>query len=180
MMRSDSKITQLAGWCIGLILLPHIMWAQAVSHEAHHAPSHSTEREPGWETILSGVAYFPVNADIREEEGTPLGTEFHLTYWFTHSWALGVGYTRVFGHEGGRNELALIASLKPYPWITFNAGPNFSIPNRSHHQEAAMSAYLESEFNIFLSPGFHLGPVIGGLVGEHSELFGGLHLGYEF
>lgn len=164
-----------------LSLLPCDLMAQHEANEVHHASAHSSEREPGWETILSGVSYLPLNESVREEEGTPLGTEFHLTYWFTHTWALGLGYTRVFGHNGeGRNELALIASLKPYPWITLNAGPNFTIPNRTHHQEPAMSAYLESEFNIFLTPGFHLGPVIGALLGEHAELFGGLHLGYEF
>ena len=150
----------------------------AVLSQEHHGEAMG---EPGWETVLSGVSFFPTDSEIRGEEGVLFGTELHLTYWFTHTWALGVGYTVKFEHEGKMgSELALIGSYKPQKWITINAGPNFTLPTSHSANGLVLSGYLESEINYFLTPHLHLGPVVGGLLGSHSELFGGIHVGYEF
>jgi len=147
------------------------------SQEHHHEES----KEPGWETIVSGVSFFHLDEESHDEEGVNVGTELHLTYWFTHTWALGVGYTHVFTHEkGAGDELALIASYKPAPWITVNSGPNLTLASESGKFSPQLSAYLEAEINIFIGDSFHLGPVAGGLIGKKLEAFAGIHLGYEF
>ena len=105
-------------------------------------------------------------------------TELHITYWTTHKWAFGVGYSIVF-EENNRigHELAALLSHKPWPFLTVNVGPSFSLPNS--HKDTEVSAYIEGELNLKLGE-FHIGPLAGALFGENVRPFGGIHLGYEF
>ena len=171
-----TNFLQVARFSLLLALVffaPVAVWSQEHGHEQEEM------NDPGWETVLSAVSFFPTDKEIRHEAGGIVGTELHLTYWFSHSWALGGSYTIQFARNGEvGSELALIGSYKPARWITINAGPSVGLPDS--HSETELSGYLESEFNVFLGQKLHLGPVVGGLVGKHSELFGGVHIGYEF
>lgn len=135
--------------------------------------SNQQEKEPGLELVLSGLTIYNT-----ENKASDLATEVHLTYWASHKWAFGVGYTFIF-EEDNRvgHEVAALVSHKPWSFLTVNAGPSFSLPNS--HKETEVSAYLEGEFAFELG-GFHTGPTIGTLVGEDLKIFGGWHFSYEF
>lgn len=138
-----------------------------------NSENHEHIKDPGLELVVSGlIVYTP------EYEITDLATEVHLTYWVTHTWAFGVGYSQVFEEEGRvGHEIAALASVKPWKFLTMNFGPSFSMANS--HRDTELSAYVEGEFN-FEAGGFHTGPLIGMLVGEEFRLFSGIHLGYDF
>ena len=145
--------------------------------QEHSGSEKSHKAEGAWEIVFSGLYFFEPGSEASEE--SIWGNELHLTYWFNHHWALGVGYTLKYEEAGERgHEVALIGSYKPVKWITINGGPNFT-PG-TEEESLSVSAYIESELNFFIGDHFHLGPVIGGLLGEHAEIFSGLHLGYEF
>lgn len=141
-------------------------------HEQVNAPNHK-EKEPGLELVLSGLSIYGT-----ENKVTDFATEVHLTYWTSHKWAFGVGYTFVF-EEDNRvgHEVAVLVSHKPWSFLTVNAGPSFSLPNS--HMDTKTSAYLEGEFAFKLG-GFHAGPTLGMLLGETLKIFGGWHISYEF
>ena len=113
-----------------------------------------------------------------ESENFDPATELHITYWTTHKWAFGVGYSIIF-EEDNRigHELAALISHKPWPILTINVGPSFSLPNSNKDTE--VSAYIEGELNLKLSK-FHIGPLTGALLGKHVKPFARIHLGYEF
>lgn len=131
------------------------------------------EKEPGLELVLSGLSIYNTEHKISD-----LATEVHLTYWTSHKWAFGLGYTFVF-EEDNRigHEIAALVSHKPWSFLTVNAGPSFSLPNS--HKVAEVSGYLEVEF-AFKIRNFHTGPTIGMLKGKEFKLFGGWHFSYEF
>ena len=160
-----------------ILLIGFLSWGSLSLAQDHSSSQKLQEEKGAWEVVFSTLNFFEVGSEAAGER--LWGNELHLTYWFNHHWALGVGYTLKY-EEGGElgNELALIGSYKPVKWITFNGGPNFTPDNEE--ESLSVSAYIESEINIFIGDHFHLGPVIGGLLGEHSEIFSGLHLGYEF
>lgn len=140
---------------------------------------HSEERQEhtsmfsGWEAVAT--AQVIVNP---EESHTDFASELHLTYWFTHKWALGVGYTFIFEEDAPvGNEVAALLSHKPYKFLTVNAGPSFAIPNS--HTDFELSGYLETEWAVQVGA-FHTGPTLGILVGREFRYFTGLHISYEF
>ncbi len=133
--------------------------------------SQNSEKDPGFEFVLSGLF-------IYDEDVFDPATELHLTYWISHKWAFGIGYTFVF-EEDKRigHEVAALVSHKPWSFLTINTGPSFSLPNS--HKDTEVSAYLEGEFAFKLGS-FHSGPTLGALVGETFKSFGGWHISYEF
>ncbi|MEO1216844.1 MAG: hypothetical protein AAFY45_25195 [Bacteroidota bacterium] len=159
-------------------LITSLLFSGSLCFAQEHKNSESNHANEGaWEIVFSTLHFFEPGSEAAQE--SLWGNELHLTYWFDHHWALGLGYTLKYEKEGKfGNELALIGSYKPVKWITFNGGPNFTPGNEE--ESLSVSAYIESEINIFIGDHFHLGPVIGGLLGEHAEIFSGLHLGYEF
>jgi len=127
-------------------------------------------KEPGWEFVISGI----VNTDL-ENEYEP-ATELHITYWISHKSAIGFGYTLIFTNENHVDqELAALFSYKPVPVLTVNIGPSFALDNSKKER---LSGYLEGELNLKIGR-LHTDPVIGGLFGKKTLVFGGIHLGYE-
>ena len=158
-----------------IIIFFFIPLIQINAQENEHKSSEVTEhkKEPGLEIVLSGL--FNYNS---ESENFDSAAEFHITYWTTHKWAFGIGYSIVFEEESRiGHELAALISHKPWPFLTVNVGPNFSLPNS--HKDTEVSAYIEGEFNFKLGE-FHIGPLVGTLIGEHVRPFVGVHFGYEF
>lgn len=140
---------------------------------SQNSESHEKIKDPGLELVLSGlIIYTPENGMA------DLATEIHLTYWVSHTWAFGVGYSQIF-EEDGRvgHEIAALASVKPWKFLTTNFGPSFSIASSHHNTE--LSAYAEGEFNFEIGA-FHTGPLFGMLIGEEFRLFSGIHIGYDF
>lgn len=146
-------------------------WSQ--KEDFQNLENHEEIKEPGFELVTSGlIMHTPT------ERVTDLAAEIHLTYWFSHIWAFGLGYTQVF-EENGRvgHEIAVLASTKPWKFLTVNFGPSILLPNSQSDTE--FSAYIEGEFNFELG-GFHTGPLIGTLIGNELRVFSGIHLGYDF
>lgn len=135
---------------------------------------HSKETT-GFEIVVSGIVIHNPEAGQTD----PL-TEIHLTYWTSHTWAIGVGYSLIYEEEGKvGHELAALLSHKPWPILTLNAGPSFSFANSESDFE--VSAYIEGELNFRIGKdGLHTGPVFGTLIGDQFRYFGGIHLGLEF
>lgn len=132
-----------------------------------------TTNDPGIEVVISG---FLIHTP--EHNHTDPATELHITYWVSHTWAFGLGYTVIFEEENSLgHELAALVSHKPWHFLTVNAGPSFSIPNS--HSDLKVSGYLEGELNFKIGL-FHTGPMAGVLVGEEFSFFGGFHFGLEF
>ena len=133
----------------------------------------NTEKNPGLELVVSGLLIY-----APEHSNSDVATEIHLTYWTTHTWAFGIGYTMLF-EEDKRigHEVAALISHKRWSFLTLNVGPSFSLPNA--HKDTEISAYLESEF-AFKIGHLHAGPTLGILAGKEFRLFGGFHLSYEF
>lgn len=131
------------------------------------------EKEPSLELVLSGVSIYNT-----EHKTSDLATDVHLTYWASHKWAFGIGYTFVF-EEDNRvgHEIAALVSHKPWSFLTVNTGPSFALPNS--HKDTVVSGYLEGEFAFKLRD-FHLGPTIGALMGKEFKVFMGWHFSYEF
>lgn len=145
--------------------------AQENEHESPGIKEH--QKDPGLEIVLSSLFIYNT-----ESKNFDPATELHITYWTSHKWAFGVGYSIVF-EEDKRigHELAALISHKPWSFLTVNVGPSFSLPNS--HKDTEVSAYIEGEFNFELGV-FHIGPLLGTLLGEHVRPFAGIHLGYEF
>ncbi|CAM1373042.1 hypothetical protein [Tenacibaculum xiamenense] len=143
----------------------------AQEHPEHSETSHKKEKDPGFEIVLSGIGIYSP-----EHKHWNSAIETHLTYWTTHKWAFGVGYSIIFEDEL-EHEIAALVSHKPYKFLTLNFGPSFSLPNE--HKDTKVSAYLESEFAFHVGE-IHFGPTIGVLAGEDFRIFGGLHISYEF
>ncbi|MGH1387574.1 hypothetical protein [Kordia sp.] len=147
--------------------------ALVAQEQQNHALESNAEKDPGLELVVSGLlVYAP------EHSNSDFATEIHLTYWATHTWAFGVGYTLLF-EEDNRigHEVAALVSHKRWSFLTLNIGPSFSLPNA--HRDTEISAYLESEF-AFKIGNLHTGPTLGILAGKEFRYFGGLHLSYEF
>ena len=142
-------------------------------HDTKDATEYKEVFEPGFEAVLSGL--FIRNT---EEGITDYATELHLTYWTTHKWAFGLGYTMIFEEESRiGHELAGLISHKPYTFLTVNIGPSFSLPNA--HKDTEVSGYIETEWAFHIGA-FHVGPTLGALIGNDFRYFGGLHISYEF
>ncbi|MCF8714439.1 hypothetical protein JM658_06300 [Joostella atrarenae] len=141
--------------------------------QEHHSEEHS--KEPGFETALTGVYFY-----TPESGNVDFGSELFITYWISHKWAFGGAYTMVFEEEGRiGHELTAVVSHKPWPFLTLNAGPSFSMPNS--HLDTKVSLSLEGEYNYFFGDtGWHTGPVLGAQIGEDFKIIMGLQLGYEF
>ena len=152
---------------IGLLAISP-SYAQHVHEEAH------ISKEKGiYEIISTGIYAY----SFEEEAGSP-ATEFHFTYWFNHTYGSGLSYTLKYGEEETLHDLALLGSWNPTRWVTLNIGPNFAFP--SDHRSFHLLLYTEAEINIRLKEWFHIGPVVGSLLGKESEVSGGLHIGFEF
>ncbi|MDY8137065.1 hypothetical protein [Aquimarina sp. 2201CG5-10] len=144
------------------------VWAQEITNQHQQ---HTVDKEPGWEFVISQI----VQSDL--EGAYDPATELHITYWTTHQWAFGLGYTMVFENEDRiGHELAALVSHKPWQILTINVGPSFSFENSE--EGASLSGYLEGEINIKIGK-LHTGPVLGVLIGRETSAFGGIHLGYE-
>lgn len=131
------------------------------------------EKEPGLELVLSGLSIYNTESEVSD-----FATEVHLTYWTSHKWAFGIGYTFVFEDDSRvGHEIAALVSHKPWSFLTVNAGPSFSLPNS--HKNTEVSGYLEGEFAFKLKE-FHIGPTVGTLIGEQFKVFFGWHFSYEF
>ena len=141
--------------------------------EEHEENSNHEVKSQAFEAVLSGLfMYTPESGSFDP------ATELHLTYWTTHKWAFGVGYTLIFEEERRvGHELAALLSHKPWQFLTVNIGPSFSLPNS--HNETEVSGYLEGEFAFQIGE-LHAGPTIGVLIGEEFRVFSGLHISYEF
>ena len=146
-----------------------IGWCQFSLAQEHH----KEEKDPGLELVVSGLII-----STPEHSSSDLATEIHLTYWTSHKWAFGVGYTFIFEeHNKVGHEIAALVSHKPWSFLTVNSGPSFSVPNSE--KDIEFSWYVESEF-AFPIGDFHIGPTTGILVGEYFRWFGGIHISYEF
>jgi len=158
---------------IVLFLIIPLIQINAQEDEHKNLDTVKHKKDPGLEIVFSSL--FIYNSESENLDPT---TELHITYWTTHKWAFGVGYSMVF-EEDKRigHELAVLVSHKPWSFLTVNMGPSFSLPNS--HIDTKVSAYLEGEFNFELGE-FHVGPLIGTLLGENVRPFAGMHLGYEF
>ncbi|MEM7550486.1 MAG: hypothetical protein AAF363_12465 [Bacteroidota bacterium] len=157
------------------ILILHAPFISLCQEHEHHSDNGLHQKEPGYELVISGTA-------IRnpEAENTDPSTEIHFTYWASHYWAFGVGYSLIYEDDGRvGQEVTPLVSYKPWPLLTINTGPSFALPNSEQGLE--VSAYFEGELNIFIGDnGFHMGPVLGTLLGNEFRYFGGIHIGYEF
>ncbi|MEO2053115.1 MAG: hypothetical protein ABGX00_15270 [Allomuricauda sp.] len=142
-------------------------------HDTQGEKSHEEESKPGLEAVLSGLFIRNTTEGITE-----YGTELHLTYWTSHKWAFGVGYTTIYEKEKQLgHELAGLISHKPNKFLTMNIGPSFSLPNS--HQKTQVSAYTETEWAFHIGA-IHAGPTLGALIGKDFRYFGGFHISYEF
>jgi hypothetical protein len=141
----------------------------AQTEEGHH----EAKNKGIYEIITSGTYVY----SFEHDEGV-IGTEIHLTYWFTHKWGAGLSYTSKFEEEEVLNDIALLASINPAGWLTLNAGPNFGLSG--DHREFSLGAYIETEINVRPTEWFHFGPVLGAVFSEESEGTLGFHLGFEF
>ncbi len=151
--------------------LPGFLYAQEGNQ--HNSEEEETIEDPGLELIVSGLLMY-----VPESGHADPATEIHVTYWTSHTWAFGVGYSQIYEEEGRvGHEIAGLVSVKPWKFLTTNFGPSFSIGNS--HSDTEVSAYLEGEFNFEIG-GFHTGPLVGMLIGEEFRLFAGIHLGYDF
>ena len=74
--------------CFLLIPLGSIV-AQTAEHKSTQISEH--KKDPGLEIVTSGL--FIYNS---ESEKFDTATELHITYWTSHKWAFGVGYSIVF------------------------------------------------------------------------------------
>ncbi len=141
----------------------------AIAQEEHE----QFQKNPGLELVVSGLSIYNT-----ETNHSDYATEIHLTYWTTHQWAFGVGYTLVFEEENNLgNEIAALVSHKRWSFLTINAGPSVLLP--TSHNRTEISAYLETEF-AFKIKNIHMGPTIGILAGAEFRNFGGWHFSYEF
>ncbi len=159
---------------IALISILVFIFGQVLFSQSHNKEEHqdSGDDKLGLEMVVS--ALFMHGTSSNE---TDFATELHLTYWTSHKWAFGVGYTLIFEEEETAHEWATLASHKPWKFLTVNAGPSFSLP--TSHTDTEVSAYLESEFAFHVGE-IHFGPTAGMLVGEEFRYFGGAHISYEF
>jgi hypothetical protein len=155
-----------------LYIVGGISVVTAQEHQNHDAKK-DEGKNPGLELVVSGLLIY-----TPEHRSSDFATEIHLTYWTTHTWAFGIGYTMLF-EEDKRigHELAALISHKQWSFLTINVGPSFSLPNA--HKDTEISAYLESEF-AFKIGNIHAGPTLGMLAGKEFRLFGGFHLSYDF
>ena len=147
----------------------------AQMEQDHPSSEHNdSEEESGiYEIITSGIYSY----SFEHDEGV-IGTEVHLTYWFTHKWAGGFSYTAKYEEEETLHDFALLFGMNPNSWITINAGPNFAFEGKN--REFELGAYGEIEINVRPTEWFHFGPVIGTVIGENTEGSVGIHIGFEF
>ncbi|MEM7552578.1 MAG: hypothetical protein AAF378_00485 [Cyanobacteria bacterium P01_A01_bin.84] len=172
MQKNKFLLTNIIIGFVFTLLFPFVGLGQ---QQAHHNDDGPHQKNPGFEAVVSGTII-----KNPEEGHTNSATEIHLTYWTSHYWAFGLGYTFIFEDEGRiGHEITPLISHKPWPILTINAGPSFALPNSEHDLEVA--GYLEGEINIRIGEkGCHLGPVVGTLIGNEFRYFGGIHIGYEF
>ena len=163
-----------------VLLITMLFFSITLIGYGQETASNSFEKEQskemaGLEIIVSNIVIHNTGTNH-----TDFSNELHITYWTSHTWAVGVGYSLIYEEESRvGHELAALVSHKPWPILTLNAGPSFSFANSEKDFE--VSAYMEGELNIKIGKkGLHTGPVIGALVGSDFRYFGGIHLGYEF
>lgn len=146
------------------------VWSQ-LPEEMHQGSGDHTNGI--WETIATGI----VSYSFGEEEAIA-GSELHVTYWMTHQYGTGMSYTARFAHEELWNDLALLASWNPLKWMTVNAGPNFAFA--ASERPFTLGAYAETEINWRFHEQFHVGPIVGTVISQHTEASIGLHFGIEW
>ena len=142
-------------------------------HAQHESEEHEGTEKGIYEVIATTIyAYSP------EHESGTWGNEFHFTYWFDHTYGTGASYTLKYEEDETLHDIALLGSWNPTRWITLNLGPNFALPGE--HRDFSVLLYAEAEINVRLKEWFHIGPVLGTLLGNSSEISGGFHIGFEF
>lgn len=155
---------------VSWLLLP-IEYIMAQSQDSHE---HFPQQNEGYFEVIGSI----INSHSLEENEGTIGNELHITYWVNRQLGAGVSLTTKLHEEDLWYDTAVIGSWSPVKWVTTNLGPNFSWEAKG--RDFAVSAYFEVEINIFIIDQIHIGPVLGTLAGEESELTHGFHLGFEF
>lgn len=158
-----------------MIRLPFIILIFSFIPWALPAQEGEQKKEGGsWEFSLSNIYSYAV----RENEGL-FKTEFHLIYLFTPKWGTGLSYTHKFIRpEGINDDIALIGSWNPTPYLTVNLGPNFTLPDEE--ESGFLGLYNEVEFNFRPKEWLSFGPLVGSVISKNTEIYGGIHVGFEF
>lgn len=128
-----------------------------------------------WEFSPSAIySYAP-----SESEGV-FKTELHITYWANEEWGGGLSYTHKFINSAEINDdIALIGSWNANHFLTFHLGLNYTIPKKGG-EGGFFGVYNEAEINIRPVKWFAFGPVVGSVLSERTELYGGIHIAFEF
>jgi len=109
-----------------------------------------------------------------------LKTEFHVTYWVNEEWGGGLSYTHKFINSAEVNDdLALIGSWNANRFLTLHLGLNYTIPKKEG-ENGFFGIYNEAEINFRPKKWFSFGSVVGSVLSKRTELYGGLHLAFEF
>lgn len=160
-----------------IVLLNTCFLAQQAFAQAEAGRGHTKGRHENgvWEISPSFIYSYAA----AEQEGL-LKTELHLTYWFTHQWGGGLSYTRKYiNSEDINDDIALIGSWNATARWKVNLGLNYTIPKKGG-EEGLWGLYNELEFNIRPSVWFSYGPVIGSVISKETEVYAGIHVGFEF
>lgn len=108
-------------------------------------------------------------------------TELHLTYWVNEEWGGGLSYTHKFINSAEINDdLALIGSWNANRFLTFHLGLNYTIPKKKAEEGGFFGVYNEAEINFRPTKWFAFGPIIGSVLSKRTEVYGGLHVAFEF
>jgi hypothetical protein len=106
-------------------------------------------------------------------------TELHLTYWINAEWGGGFSYTHKFINSSEINDdLALIGSWNAASFLTFHLGLNYTIPKK--REDGFFGVYNEAEINFRPKKWYAFGPLIGSVLSKRTELYGGVHVAFEF
>lgn len=117
---------------------------------------------------------------LSESEGL-FKTEFHITYWINEEWGGGLSYTHKFiDSEEINDDIALIGSWNANRFLTFHLGLNYTIPKSGSEEGGFFGLYNEAEVNFRPVKWFAYGPVVGSVISEHTEIYGGVHVAFEF
>ncbi|MEM6633416.1 MAG: hypothetical protein AAF694_27330 [Bacteroidota bacterium] len=141
--------------------------------QAHATQEQRPEHSEKYVEIITSI----INAHSLEENEGSIGNELHVTYWFQKGLGAGISLTAKVKETKLLYDIALIGSWSPAKWITTNIGPNLSWEGRE--RDFGVSAYIEVEINLHVVDKIHIGPVVGTLLGQESELTHGFHLGFE-
>lgn len=143
--------------------------AQHGHNHSHHHDEHNFHFGVG-----AGVASFS------GEEGLEPSLHVHLLRKLNveSKWSFGVGYEGIKGEEEWHNGLNLLVNYRPFPIISFNAGPGIVFENEGGEIEILPALHAESVIE-FTVADLHFGPMIGfGINKEHTHFSLGIHLGF--